>query len=116
MLVSTREPTRESLIIVVKILSGPAPFFASRSFTLMLLQLVRLKFVDSLHTFVEERQPLLRRQLVPGPRLAADQLDSNALSRWNQCQLVPGPDAVLVGDGFGHGQLQLGSHLGHILT
>src|ERR1700728_1797492 len=49
-------------------------------------------------------------------RFAAPQLDSNALARRNPLQFVPRPNAVLVSDCLGHGQLKFGGNLRHILT
>jgi hypothetical protein len=58
MLVSTRVATRESTVVVIEVVSSPTAFFAGGPFALVLPEFFCLKFVDSLHSCVKERQPL----------------------------------------------------------
>jgi hypothetical protein len=118
MLVSTRETTRKTSIVVVQLLTRPAAIFAAnvRPFGSCFFELVGLEFIQPLRVGIEKRKPLLGRQLVPGSSFRTGQLNSNALARGNPLQLVPRADAILVGDRLGDGQLEFGSHFGHILT
>src|SRR5580692_6675905 len=118
MLVSTREATRESSIIVVEFLARPAAILASdsRFFSLRLLECLCLKLVDVGHVGIEQSEALFHRQPMAGLRLATDQFDSNAFAGGNPLQFVARADAVLVGNPFGNGELELAGNLWHFLT
>src|SRR5713226_3589230 len=104
MLVSTREATREPSIVVVEILTRPAPILAGcvRAFRLRFFQLLSLEFIQPFRVVVKQGQPLLDRQLVSSFGFAADQFNPNALPGGYPLQLVPRLDAVLVGNRLRH--------------
>jgi hypothetical protein len=115
MFVSTREATRQSPIIVVKILARPAT--VGRSWLSPILpEPLSLELIQPFGAFVEQGHSLLGGQLVASVGSAPYQLDSNAFAGGNPLQFIARTDAVLVGNGFGNGELELGGHLGHILT
>src|SRR6516225_9522088 len=109
MLVSTREAT-----VFVKILASPAAILAGNVHGLGAIcrQLTGLQLVQPLCVGIEQCEALLDRQLA-GFRFASRQLYADAVASGDPFQLVPGTDAVLIGDPLGHSELELAGNLGH---